>query len=219
MAAVRMTPMLRSSPMTDLFLGLIAVPMYFASVSCASAPAVVLDASPAEAYEAMWADIDRPSRSNAADSATAKRQTARFAEMARRVIEMELTAADEYFYAGAILVRSSDINHLLLAESVGRQATILGDKRGRPVAAEAVDRQAFINGTKQTYGTQYVFSHITGDWQLYPYNREITDADRDAVGLPPLSWFEDRVRELNASDRTERIRREIKNPPTQWPTE
>ena len=205
--------MLRSSPTALLFLGVLSMPMFFASSGCASAPAVVLDAPAAQMYEAMSSDMDRRGGSAAVFEATVERQEARYSEMARRVLEEELSTAEEHFYAGAILVRSSDMQHLLLAESIGRQAAILGDKRGRPVAAEAIDRQALIEGTAQTYGTQYAYNYVTGNWQLYLFDPETTDEDRAAVGLPPLAWFEDRVRQLNASNKSDHLRRELKLPP------
>ena len=204
-----MTSMQRSSTTALLSSCAMAILLCFAAIGCSSVPPLVLDASPAQTYQAMLHDKDRSNQTDEAVAATAIRQQARYDEMARRVTQMELTTAEEFFYAGAILVRSNQIDHLLLAESVGRKATILGDRRGRPVAAEAVDRQAFVNGTEQTFGTQYAFNVITATWELYPYNKETTDADRDAVGLPPLSWFEDRVRELNESEKTEVVRREL----------
>lgn len=204
--------MLRSSPTALALLGVLMMPIHF---GCASAPSVVLDAPPAQMYEAMSKDMDRRGGSAAVFEATIDRQEKRYAEMARRAQENELSTAEEYFYAGAILVRSSDMQHLLLAESIGRQATILGDKRGRPVAAEAVDRQAFQEGVAQTYGTQYAYNYVTGNWQLYLVKPETTDADRAAVGLPPLAWFEDRVRQLNASDKSDHLRRELNFPPVE----
>ena len=205
--------MLRSSPTALFILGAAVLPLCFSAASCASTPAVALDAPAAEMYKAMSNDMDRRGGSAAVFDATAKRQDARYAEMARRALEGELSTAEEHFYAGAILVRSSDMEHLLLAESIGRRATILGDKRGRPVAAEAVDRQALVEGIAQTYGTQYAYNYVTGNWQLYLVNPDTTDEERAAVGLPSLAWFEDRVRQLNASGKSDHLRRELNFPP------
>lgn len=183
-------------------------------VGCASIPAVVLDATPERMYAAMSEDMDRQGGSAGVFGEIRDRQSARHAEMARRAEANELVSAEDHFYAGAILVRSSNMQHLLLAESVGRKATILGDKRGGPVAAEAVDRQALIEGTAQTFGTQYTYSYLTGNWQLYIVDPSTTDADRAAVGLPPLAWFEDRIRQLNNSERSDDLRRDLRLPPS-----
>ncbi len=197
-------------PSSILALGLVSL----ALAGCASEPKVVLDAAPSDMYAAMSTDMDRRGGSAGVFGKTAERQGERFAEMARRALEDELVTAEDHFYAGAILVRSSEMDHLLLAESIGRKAVILGDKRGAPVAAEAVDRQALIEGTAQTYGTQYTYSYLTGNWQLYLVDPKTTDADRSAVGLPPLAWFEDRIRQLNDSERSDELRRDLNLPPT-----
>lgn len=191
--------------LTAILLGLAA--------GCASTPVVALEATPAEMYRAMTRDMDRRGGTAAVFEATDERQEQRRAEMMRRVEAGEIKTAEEHFYAGAILVRSGDIEQLLVAESLGRRAAILGDERGKPVAGEAVDRQALANGQPQRYGTQYVYSHVTGNWQIYLLDPETTDEERAATGLPPLAWFEDRVRQLNGSEQSVRLRRELKLPP------
>lgn len=184
-------------------------------VSCAaSTPTVDLGATPAALYRSMTADMDRRGGSAAVFEAAAERQLQREAELLRRVEEGEIRSAEEHFHAGAVLVRSDDMATLLQAESLGRKAAILGDERGKPVAAEAVDRQALVSGAPQTYGTQYVYNVVTGNWQVYLVDPETTDEERAEAGLPPLSWFQGRVRQLNESDRSERLRRELKLPPS-----
>ncbi len=185
----------------------------FTAASCTSTPTVAIDAAPSAMYEGMTRDLDRRGGSASVFRVTDERQAERWAEMIRRVEEGELRTAEDHFYAGAILVRSSDMQHLIIAESLGRQATILGDQRGQPVAAEAVDRQAFIEGAPQTYGTQYVYSHVLSKWQIYELDPSTTDEDRKAAGLPPLAWFRDRVRQLNESDRSDQLRRDLNLPP------
>ncbi|QDV08895.1 hypothetical protein Poly30_44500 [Planctomycetes bacterium Poly30] len=180
---------------------------------CASTPGVVLDAPPSEMYSAMTRDMDRRGGSAAVFEATAGRQEERYAEMMRRAEAGELKTAEEHFYAGAILVRSSEMDQLLMAESLGRRAAIMGDRRGLPVAGEAVDRQAMTQDLPQKYGTQYSYSPVTGNWQIYRLDPSTTDEQRAETGLPPLSWFEGRVRMLNESERSEHLRRELKLPP------
>lgn len=200
-------------------MGLVLLAIPLVPASCASTPPLKLDATPAEIYQAMSRDMDRRGGSAAVFKLTKERQDARYAEMAERVTREELTTAEEHFYAGAVLVRSSNIEHLLLAESSGRRAVILGDLRGRPVAAEAVDRIAMIEGKPQVFGTQYVYNYVTGNWQLYLFDDSTTDAERADVGLPPLAWFKDRVEQLNDSKKSERLRRELKLPPVRNPDE
>lgn len=183
------------------------------TVACASTPTVQLEASPAEIYGGMTRDQDLHDGSGSVFGEDGGRQKERFAEMMRRAEAGELKTAEDHFYAGAILVRSSDLEQLLIAESLGRRATLLGDPRGRPVAGEAVDRQAFQNGRPQKYGTQYAYSHLTGNWLIYLLDPTTTDEERAATGLPDLAWFEDRVRQLNESERSSRLRRDLDLPP------
>lgn len=180
----------------------------------ASTPTVNVDATPQAMYQSMTADMDRRGGSAAVFDAAAERQLTREAELIRRIEAKEIQTAEEHFYAGAVLVRSDDLSTLLLAESLGRRAAILGDKRGRPVAAEAVDRQALVSGAPQTYGTQYAYNVVTGNWQIYLVDPATTDEQRAEAGLPALSWFQDRVRQLNESNRSDRLRRELSLPPT-----
>ncbi len=181
--------------------------------ACASTPKVDVQASPAEMYAAMVTDMRRGDGTASVELDALDRSRLRSAEMVRRAERGELESPDDYFHAGAILVRSSDMDHLLLAESLGRRAVILGDERGNPVTAEALDRQAFMLGEPQLFGTQYAYNAMTGEWQLYAVDEAITDAEREAMGLPPLEWFEARVRRLNESSVNESLRRELGLPP------
>lgn len=177
---------------------------------CASSPPPVqLDASARAMFEAMSADADRQKGTAAVFADAAARSELREAELIRRFDDGELTAAADLFYAGAVLVRSSSLERLLVAESLGRRAALLGDERGKPVAAEAEDRQALLRGEPQPYGTQYAFNTILDRWVVYAVDPDTTDEQRAAAGLPDLAWFESRVEALNESGRNDDLKRAL----------
>jgi hypothetical protein len=41
-------------------------------------------------------------------------------------------------------------------------------------------------GVAQRYGTQYVYEPVLKGWRLYPIDPRTTDAERKAMGVPPL---------------------------------
>jgi hypothetical protein len=139
-------------------------------------------------------------------------QADRFAEVVAWHDAGELVSAAQRFWAGAILVRSDEPMHLVLAESLGASAALLGEHRGRLVQAEARDRTAMLLGEPQPYGTQSVFVPVTGTWRLYAVDPRTTDEERRAMGLPSLSELEAETATRNSRELTERLRKELVRP-------
>ena len=139
-------------------------------------------------------------------------QAKRFAEVVAWHDAGELASAAQRFWAGAILVRSDEPMHLVLAESLGASAAVMGEHRGRLVQAEARDRTAMLVGEPQPYGTQSVFVPVTGQWRLYAVDPRTTDEERRAMGLPSLAELRAQTESRNSRALTERLREELVRP-------
>lgn len=131
------------------------------------------------------------------DEATEKRLKA-----GRDVVRADLEAgevrtANEHVRAAFVLVSSRDLDDLDLAHKVAWQAGELGDPRGWPLAAEALDRALFIQGQPQRFGTQYVYEPVLERWILYDVDPATSDAERQRFGIPPLSALRDYAARLN----------------------
>jgi hypothetical protein len=99
----------------------------------------------------------------------------------------ELTSADDLFKASVILVDTSRVEDMDMAETFARKSFDLGEPRGLRVAAEAVDKRAMLQGKEQKYGTQYMFDWVLDSWRLYPVDVATTDAERAEMGVPTYS--------------------------------
>ncbi len=98
--------------------------------------------------------------------------------------EGNVTSADALFKASVILVGTSRIEDLDLAETLGRKSAELDEPRGLRVAAEAIDKRAMLQKKEQKYGTQYVFDWVLDSWRLYPVDVATTDTERLQMGVP-----------------------------------
>lgn len=146
------------------------------------------------------------------DPAVLDAQAQRFAAIVAWFDAGELVSPAQRFWAGATLVRSDEPMHLVLAESLGASAAVMGEHRGRLVQAEARDRTAILVGEPQPYGTQSVFVPVTGLWRLYAVDPRTSDDDRRAMGLPSLAELEARAEARNSEELTERLRTELIRP-------
>lgn len=167
-------------------------------------------------YEAVLRDLARQDGAAGLNTEVLEAQAARFAEVVAWNDAGELRSGVQHFWAGATLVRSDEPAHLLLAESLGMEAAMRGEPRGRLVQAEARDRTAVLVGEPQPYGTQSVFVPITGKWRLYAVDPRTTDEERRAMGLPSLAEFEARTEARNDTALTKRLRDELVRPGSLW---
>jgi hypothetical protein len=121
------------------------------------------------------------------DDAAIKRQNERAEKVKKLNDEGQLKSAQDYFEAALVLVETDDVDMLKLSEQLAMKSAELGDARARRVAAEAIDKQLVRLGLAQRYGTQYVYEPVLRGWRLYPYDVRTTDAERQAMGVPPLA--------------------------------
>lgn len=118
------------------------------------------------------------------------------------VKDHELTSADALFKASVILVDTSRVEDMDLAETFARKSADLGELRGLRVAAEAVDKRAMLQGkTQQKYGTQYVFDWVLDSWRLFPVDLATTDAERAEMGVPTYAELLHAEDEMNRAQK------------------
>jgi hypothetical protein len=132
------------------------------------------------------------------DPKIAERHAARAAEVHKMMDQGELTTAKEQFQASVILVESNDAADWKLSEQLAQQAATGGEHLALRVAAEAIDKQKVLAHMPQRYGTQYEWVAVLGEWRLYPVDPLTTDADRQAMGVPPLAEIYELEKKLNA---------------------
>ena len=138
-------------------------------------------------YANLRTDAAQRPASALPDPALEARQDKRAAEVREMVGRGEVKSSTDHLQAAVILVETEDATNLALAEKLAMRAAEMGESRGRRVAAEAVDKQLVNRHMPQRYGTQYEWVPVLHAWRLYPIDPKTTDADRRAMGVPPLT--------------------------------
>jgi hypothetical protein len=129
------------------------------------------------------------------------------ADAVREVVEKGgVSSAEDLFMASVILVDTSRVPDMDLAEELARKSAEKGEPRGLRVVAEAVDKRAMLQGKAQKYGTQYVFEWVLDSWRLYPVDLETTDAERAQMGVPTYAEL------LRAEDEMNRAQKKTLRP-------
>jgi len=164
------------------------------AAGCASPLPRTLD----DAYE-----VTLSARTSVGFNAHGEKATERM-EAGRRVVRElyeagEVRSAEEHVRVAFVLVSSRELADLDLAHQVAWKAGELGDARGWPLAAEALDRALFLQGQPQRFGTQFVYEPVLSRWILYPVDPVTSDAERERFGIPPLSALRDYEARLNQS--------------------
>ena len=117
----------------------------------------------------------------------------------RYIIEEKLTTAEDFLYAGSLLVSSSNPDDLVAAKLSGLKAAELGDDRGWRLTAEAIDRHLMIAGKPQHYGTQVEYIEVLQKCRLYQVDPRTTDEEGASMGVEPIAEL--RARAETASER------------------
>ena len=145
-------------------------------------------------YEENRADLGGGSEEDQAEVET--RRAWRVAETRERVESGADLNVEDLLHAAAVLLDSSDLADLSLAETLALEAAEAGEDRGFPIAAEAIDRQCVLLGIPQRYGTQYILPAGSRVWVLYPTDPATSDTERRAMGLPTLAEAVARASEI-----------------------
>jgi hypothetical protein len=131
----------------------------------------------------------------------------RLARSREVVLEMvssgRIRSAGEHVQAAFVLTSSRELAELDLAHRLALRAGELGDARGWPIAAEALDRALYLQGQPQRFGTQYVYEPVLQRWALYPVDPTTSDEERSEFGIPPLAALRAWEQELNRKPEAE----------------
>lgn len=125
------------------------------------------------------------------------RQAARIDRTRTLIAEGKVETGEQCMYAAAILTSSGIPEDLAQARDLGFRADQLGEPRGLPIAAEAIDKLAVASGKPQKYGTQIIYIPVLDSFRLEPYDLMTTDEERATMGLPPFIELEARVERMN----------------------
>lgn len=149
-------------------------------------------------YASLEADVRNRPPGTLPDPALEERHARRAAEVREMVEKGEVRSARDHLQAAVLLVETDDPKNLELAERLAMTAGEKGEIRGKRVAAEAVDKRLVIHRMAQRYGTQYEWVPALRAWRHYPIDPRTTDAERLAMGVPPLSEIYAGEERLNA---------------------
>jgi hypothetical protein len=120
------------------------------------------------------------------------RDEARLARTKALLDSGKLRTGDDYWRAAFVFQHGSNPDDFLVAHTLALLAAAKGRSDATWIAAATLDRYLRNIGQKQIYGTQYVIPP-DGNATQEPYDRTlISDALRQALGVPPLSEQEKR---------------------------
>jgi hypothetical protein len=163
-------------------------------------------ASPRPPLERMYLEQREDDRTVVPDERTsrvhAERRRARIAEVRALEAAGGIEGAEDHLHAAAIVSASDALEDLDLAEKLALEAARLGEDRGFRVAAEAIDRRQLKLGLPQRFGTQYVWDPVAEGWKLYAIDPRTSDAERAAMGVPPMAELLEAERRLNETGPT-----------------
>lgn len=129
-------------------------------------------------------------------------------DQARRARTLALVAAgalasgDDYRHAAFVLQHGGAPDDFLLAHTFAIIAAARGRADATWIAAATLDRYLQKSGRPQIYGTQFNSSNETRTTTQDPYDRTlVSDALRQALGVPPQAELERRRAEIEAGFR------------------
>jgi hypothetical protein len=108
----------------------------------------------------------------------------------------KLNSADDFYHAAFVFQHGDTADDCLKAHALAVIAAARGRRDAAWIAAATLDRYLQRIGQPQIYGTQFL--HETGkEWTQEPYHRDVlSDALRQATGVPPLAAQEARRKDL-----------------------
>lgn len=113
----------------------------------------------------------------------------------------EAPEADDFFHAAIIFQHGTETADYARAEELARRSVEIDPEfdRGWWLIAAAHDRWLHSQGKPQIYGTQFRKGE-DGRWSLDPIDPDaVTDAEREALGVPPLAEARRRAEAMNES--------------------
>lgn len=148
----------------------------------------------------MFTEDQADRRSQPIDwSVVTPRDEARRRRAAEILAAGEAKEAEDFFHAAILFQHGSETADYARAEELARKAVEVdpGFDRGRWLIAAAHDRWLHSQGKPQIYGTQFKKGE-DGRWSLDPIDpHAVTDAEREALGVPPLAEARRRAEAMN----------------------
>lgn len=130
------------------------------------------------------------------------RDEARRARTLALVAAGALASGDDYWHAAFVLQHGSAPDDFLLAHSFAVIAAARGRADAAWIAAASLDRYLQKSGRPQIYGTQFNTPNESMTTTQEPYDRAmVSDALRQALGVPPQAEQERRRAEIEAGYR------------------
>ncbi len=137
-----------------------------------------------------------------ADARTFAGEEALLASQARRARAAALLGAgavrdaDDFLHATFLFQHGERLEHWAMAHLLARTAADMGHPRAPYMVAASHDRWLMRQGLPQKYGTNSVDDG--GRARVWPYDPRTTDAERAALGVPPLAELLARAERMNA---------------------
>ncbi|HEU0067463.1 MAG TPA: hypothetical protein VFQ57_09520 [Sphingomonas sp.] len=110
----------------------------------------------------------------------------------------QLNSADDFYHAAYVFQHGDLPEDYLKAHALATVAAARGKPEAAWIAAATLDRYLQRIGQPQIYGTQYL-RNGSSEWTQEPYRRDLlSDALREATGVPPIPKQRDRLKEMSA---------------------
>jgi hypothetical protein len=179
----------------------VAAPMSLAAAAAAPEKPKAVAAASDNAEMAAIFDADQADRKNIGSvdwSVVGPRDEARRNRTKVLLDSGQLRTGTDFWHAAFVFQHGDKPDDFLLAHTLAVIAAARGRKDATWIAAATLDRYLQRIGQKQIYGTQFVTpngGHTTQD----PYDRSlVSDALRQALGVPPMSAQEKQRQEFEA---------------------
>ena len=166
-----------------------------------SMPLAAQHASNEKLKEMAGADQADRSAANIDWAAVGQRDTARTAEVMTLLRAGKVLTAEDFYTAAMVFQHGSSADDIELAHALATISAHLAPEHPAPkwLAAAAWDRYMVWKKQPQWYGTQSQILKGSGKKMLYPVLPDvISDAERAAAGVPPLSTI---IAEMGAENK------------------
>ena len=130
----------------------------------------------------------------------ARKDAERKREVEKILADGGIRTAQDYFNASVIFQHGEDLNDIEQAYAFAVTAVSMDDRnqQAKQMEADAWDRIMLKRNRPQWYGTQFIRDQTTGKYAMYQVDSSvITDAERQAVGLPTMSENQAHLDEIN----------------------
>lgn len=129
--------------------------------------------------------VDQPNVNTAEYKAMRLRDLQRRERVMALVVANELNTAEDYYHAAQVMNHGDTPDDAQQAHMLALQASGLGHRPARWLAAASSDRWQMYQGKPQKYGTNYVYDgHGDRLWDVDP---NTTDEERAEWDVPPLA--------------------------------